>query len=629
MNQQQLQIARAALWHQTAATDSASPLLTFDDAARWLDDTGLCLFLPRHTQLPAPAPSFVEACLGATAVTPPPTAIAQATEIVNRLIDEHRVIPLNLLGAVSEQPDFLVTPEVLPWAAAVRGDRQWKAAPGGRTAPIVLRTWEALDRTGEMTSVAIREALGRELTEAAVLRALIELWTNLRAMPIYAAGGPTRWTLLKNRYPAQLATAANTAQTTALSALLCIYLRSAVAASAEEAEIFLSPLTARSRIREVIHGMTAARQIGTMSVGSQTLLFVEGSLPETVPAPEPEKPIATPAAFAPAPRIPFRKAPRPTRWEMPARSARPEQDGPRAPWQKKPAGPHRPRPSAEQPGGEGKTNLGPRPDSRPSRPDSKPSFAPRSNRPGAKPRFGPRPDSRPARPGSRPSFGSRPNRTGAKPWQRRPNTAFRKPSSTFRKPDTEVPGRRPTQEDRPQREQHWRGKDSASPQPRASRPWQKDRPRRDQPAQREGRPTREAGPREDHPFRPKSSRPAGSFGPKSGGKFAPKAGGKFIAKPGAKFRAKPGGKFIGTPGAKSGPETRFSGPRTSAAGKSRSGAGSSRSFRPGKFSPGKPNRPAGSGPRPASPGKPKNKFRNLPPRERNPRKNRNQEEKPE
>ncbi|MGB7135896.1 MAG: hypothetical protein WBD46_11450, partial [Acidobacteriaceae bacterium] len=312
MNQQQLQIARAALWHPTASAQGSAQgpadSLVYDEAARWLDDIGLCLFLPRPVQLPVPAPSLVEACVGAASLTPPPAAIAHATALAARLVAEDRAVPLNLLATHAEQPDFLITPEVLPWVAAVRGDRQWKAAPGGHTPPLILRTWEALDREGEATAIELREILGRELTEAAVLRALIALWTGLRAIPVATTTGePTRWTLLKHRFPDQMATGANTAQTTALSALLSIYLRSVVAATAEEAEIILSPLTSRSRIRDVLHGMTAARQFATMSVGTHTLLFVAGSLPETA-APEPE-PAATPQASSAAP--PSKPRPRP------------------------------------------------------------------------------------------------------------------------------------------------------------------------------------------------------------------------------------------------------------------------------------------------------------------------------
>lgn len=273
---------------------------SFDDAAAWLDAMGFCLFLPRHAQLPAPAPSFVEACLGAGHAAPLPAAIDAGMDLVTRLVAEGRAVPLNLMGSFSEQPDFLATPEALRWVAAVRGDRQWKAAPAGRTAPIVVRVWETLDRSRSQTAAQIREHLGRELTEAAVLRALVELWTTLRAVPEYAAGEPTRWTLLRDRFPQELTAGANTAQPTALSALISLYLLQAVAATAEEAEIFLSPLTSRSRIREVLHGMLATRQFSTMALGVQTLLYIEGSLPEIAPEPETEEAPAPQPARAPS-----------------------------------------------------------------------------------------------------------------------------------------------------------------------------------------------------------------------------------------------------------------------------------------------------------------------------------------
>jgi 23S rRNA pseudouridine2605 synthase len=709
LNQQQLQIARSALWHQTAATDPSAPLRTFDAAAQWLDEMGLCLFLPRHTQLPAPAPSFVEACSGAASVTPPPAAIAEATALATRLIDERRAIPLNLFGTFSEQPDFLTIPEVLPWIASIRGERQWKTAPGGRTAPIVLRTWEALDREGEMTAVELKDSLGRELTEAAILRALIELWTGLRATPIYSPDAPTRWTLLKNRFPSQLATGANTAQTTALSALLSFYLRSAVAATAEEAEIFLSPLTARSRIREVIHGMTASRQFGSTTVASQTLLFIEGSLPETPPEPEREQ-TATPQTPTPAPtpRAPFRKAPRPTKWELPSRDSRPSQDRPRAPWQKKPVVRHRPdadsarpdsdrpasdrdRPTASRTGRVGKpfpvprtgfrggARSGPGSASRPTsfsgqRSGARPTPFRGPQRPGPGERPGQRPGPRAVPPrgsGPRPADRSA-QRGAAKPWQRRPNNAFPKPA--FRKPEGEARpegapredrGPRPIDEGRPPREQKpWRSKSSAPRQfSGKDRPWQKDRrdkpsfrskpgrkfppdrPRPDRPRPAGERSEENRPPRDDRkfgstkfgprprftgarPFAPGKSASGKSFSGKSGpGKFGPRK-----AVPGKSLSGKSGPGKFGPP--KFGPRKFATGrpapgkPRPSSGpGSSRPGT-SERPFRPGKFSGGKPSGP-GRGPRPPRPGKPQNNFRKFSPGERNPRKNRSQEENPE
>jgi hypothetical protein len=468
LNQQQLQIARAALWHQNAA-----PLDTYDDVAPWFEEIGFCLFLPRHAQFPAPAPSLVEACIGAPSATPPPAAIGKATELATRLIDAQRAIPLNLLGTFSEQPDFLIAPEVLPWVAAIRGDRQWKTAPGARTAPIVLRTWEALEKNGAQTAVELREALGREVTEAAVLRALIELWTTVRALPVYTAGEPTRWLLMKERYAAQLATGSNTAQPTALSALASLYLRSAVAATAEEAEVFLSPLTARSRIREVLHGMTAARQLGTMSVGSHTLLFVEGSLPEVAPIAEEEPaPAAPPAerkAFRPRSDGPPRRDSREGRERRPPRPERPDRERggfpPRREFRPAAAGDERSRgerPRSDRPRGER--------EGRPARPfEKKRTWEPRER--GAKFR-GPRPEGGGAeRPRGEEHRGGREDRGERKPWQQRPGSGFQKREGRppFRKAPGERPERPAGREDRGERKP-WQQRPAGGFQKREGRP---------------------------------------------------------------------------------------------------------------------------------------------------------------
>ena len=512
MNQQQLQTARAALWHQNAA-----PLATYDDAAAWLEETGLCLFLPRHAQLPAPAPSLVEATMGAPGTTPAAGAVAAGMELAARLIDAGRAIPLNLLGTYSEQPDFLIAPEVLPWVAAIRGDRQWKTAPGGRAAPIVLRTWEALERQGAQTAVEVREILGRELTEAAVLRALIELWTSLRALPAYTPGEPTRWSLTKDRYAAQLATGASTAQPTALSALLSLYLRSAVAATAEEAEVFLSPLTARSRIREVLHGMTAARQFGTMSVGSQTLLFVEGSLPET--APEAEAALA-PAAGEASPALPAKghgREPREARKDFRGqRRGEPRSEprsGPRfEPGSEPRSGPRsergsergfeRPRdlrpPRREfRPGAgarkEAERGGGPGREGRPSRPfDKKRVWQPRERKPGFAGAGGEREGERRGRgagKGGAEKGGAGAGARGARPWQKRgagERTGGKPGAGEFRGRSREGrEGRRPfpAREGRVERPQG------------EGRPWQKNR--RSDGGREDRQPQRRGGP----PFR--------------------------------------------------------------------------------------------------------------------------------
>ncbi|HEX4040009.1 MAG TPA: hypothetical protein VHX37_18290 [Acidobacteriaceae bacterium] len=666
MNQQQLQIARAALWHPTASAEKsaqtpAGPLL-YDAAARWLEDMGLCLFLPRPAQLPAPAPSLVEACLGATSSTPAPGAIAQATELAARLVSEDRAVALNLLGTYSEQPDFLITPEVLPWVAAIRGDRQWKAAPGGRTPPLILRTWEVLDREGESTAVALREILGRELTEAAVLRALVALWTGLRAIPIAVPGEPTRWTLLKHRFPAQMATGANTAQSTALSALLSIYLRSAVAATAEEAEVILSPLTSRSRIREVLHGMMAARQFATMSVGSQTLLFVEGSLPDIVlPEPAPE-PIA-PAAERPRPwregrrppgpparqqerRGPQRFGPAggprrftPAREEKPRREIRPaaeggahkpsERSGTR-PWQRRESGPAKSgaRPARPWQRSEGRGSEGRGSEGRGS--EGRVNEGPEGR--------GPSTDRRPAagRGAGRPG-----ERSGAKPWQRRESG----PAKSGAQPLRPWQRRREGQSD-DRREARGPANDRRPASPGEGRPWRKPAGQPGQPWQ--NRPPRETGfnrtgakrPGRTGPDRTGAGRTGAGFarGDRAGSGFTP-PGGAPENRPGRPARPfRPGGEkgrpaFGGASGPGSRPDRRSDRPGPVGARPARPGA---RPQRPGTR-PSRPGaRPQRSGTRPPRSGPPfKKSFKNpsskskFPPGKQKPRKNRNQEETPE
>ncbi|MGB7190493.1 MAG: hypothetical protein WBD10_10180, partial [Acidobacteriaceae bacterium] len=283
MTSEQLQNVRAERWRQ-----SANPILTAEDAQAWIDGVGFCLFLPRRAQLSAPAPSFVEAVMGASAEAPARDAIESASSLLHRLVADAAVAPLNLFGpatfvngvvGASDQPDFLVARAALPYVFSLIGGRNWKSGPGTNVSPLVLEIWKQLDGAGAQTAAEIQSALGRELTEAAVLRGLVELWHGLRAIPV-SDGQTTRWELTQVRFAAELTASQKVAQPTALSALVSLYLESAVAASSEEIETFLSPLTSRSRVREVVNGLSATRQLGLVSIGAQPLMHVAGSLPE-------------------------------------------------------------------------------------------------------------------------------------------------------------------------------------------------------------------------------------------------------------------------------------------------------------------------------------------------------------
>jgi 23S rRNA pseudouridine2605 synthase len=263
--------------------------LTFEDARTWIEETGLCLFLPRRQFPSSVAPSFVEAVAGQQSPTSDPRHIQLAEELLVRLEQADVAVRLNLLGHPGEHPDFVVASWVLPYVYALRGDRDWRRSPqltGSRqVSPLAVQAYKQLE-VAETNIADLKHALGREVTETAVLRAITELWQQLRIIPVIAAPGvPAKWQLLRNRFQKAIAEGASTSQVTAISVLASIYLQAVIAASMEEVEIFLAALTSRSKVREVLRGLVATRQVHTISLGHAPHYYVAGTLPEFAVAP--------------------------------------------------------------------------------------------------------------------------------------------------------------------------------------------------------------------------------------------------------------------------------------------------------------------------------------------------------
>jgi 23S rRNA pseudouridine2605 synthase len=280
---EQLGQARLAQWHQ-----NGEALLTFENLRSWMNVAGLVLFTPRPQQLPSPAPSFVEAVLGTPNAEPTLADTDQARSLLSRMIAEGIAVPLNLLGTPAQNsgdvPDFIVSAPVFSYIFTLRGDKAWKQPPvtsgAFKVSPLAAATYEILSKRTMMSAYDLATELGKEVTETAVLRALNELWSHLRVLPIgQPDGGATLWELTGTRFTKQIKAGANAGQPSALSALISLYLGSALLASEEEIEVFLSPLAARSRIRDVVHALMGARELETLAVDGRTLLHVSGSLP--------------------------------------------------------------------------------------------------------------------------------------------------------------------------------------------------------------------------------------------------------------------------------------------------------------------------------------------------------------
>jgi len=263
--------------------------LTLEDARTWLEETGLCLFLPRKQFSTFVAPSFVEAVAGERNPAPAAKVVALAEDLLVRLETDGVAVRLNLLGQPGELPDFVVATWVLPFVYALRGDRDWRRSPqltGSRAvSQLAIQAYKLLE-AGDATIPQLKHALGREVTESAVLRAITELWQQLRIIPVISAPGRTpQWQLLRVRFQKAIAEGASTSQVTAISVLASIYLQAVITASMEEVELFLAPLTARSKVREVLRGLVATRQVHTISMGHAPQYYVAGTLPEfTVPS---------------------------------------------------------------------------------------------------------------------------------------------------------------------------------------------------------------------------------------------------------------------------------------------------------------------------------------------------------
>jgi hypothetical protein len=288
---EQLAVSRSAHWHQ-----DGNALLSIETLRAWVARSGLVLYAPKP-QLGAPAPTLVEATLGKAHATPELAELDAAKNLTARLIAEGSAVPLNLLGATgangTDVPDFVVSAAVFSYIFTLRGNKAWKQSPvtsgAVKVSPLALATYELLTQKVTMSAYDLATQLGNGVTEGAVLRALTELWSQLRVLPApQADGGATLWELATGRFTKQIKAGANAGQPSALSALISLYLGQAIVATEDEIESFLSPLAPRSRVRDVVHALMGARQLETLVIDGKTLLHVGGELPAfaAVAAPE-------------------------------------------------------------------------------------------------------------------------------------------------------------------------------------------------------------------------------------------------------------------------------------------------------------------------------------------------------
>lgn len=220
-----------------------------------------------------------------------------ARTMLARLVEDGAAVPLNLLGNSLGEPDFVCSAQAFSFVYTLRGDKNFKNEPATtgsmRVSPLAAKVYELLRSKGAMAAHELTAELGQGVVDSATLRALSELWAILRVVPMPdTTGEPSKWELTSGRYLRHIKAGANAGQPTALSALLSLYLSQAVAATSDEMEIFLSPLAARSRVREVVGGLSATNQLDSVIIEGKTAHFLPGALADL-----PEDNAAQPKAF--------------------------------------------------------------------------------------------------------------------------------------------------------------------------------------------------------------------------------------------------------------------------------------------------------------------------------------------
>ncbi len=273
MTEQDLEQQRAKLWHI-----DGNAIRTIEDARGFLEAVGFCVNYPERS-LPL-VPSFIGAHTGSAAGLPDakhafadPRA-QQATELMVRLLRERSAFEMNL----SRESDLIISAASFPYFYALIGDRNPKSPPrtkaqGAAVSELASSVFAALQKHGPLSKSQLQEHVGRESSQAALDRALSELWSILKITRVdYSAGAGASWDVLYRWAPEAVKEGMNISAPEAVSALVSKYLETVVAAEQDDIEQFLSHLTSRSRVREAVNALLQARELSFVTVGPKALI---------------------------------------------------------------------------------------------------------------------------------------------------------------------------------------------------------------------------------------------------------------------------------------------------------------------------------------------------------------------
>ena len=286
MTELELLQARAHKWRL-----DGQPLRTLEDARGFLESSGFCLMYP--TRPSVLVPTFVGAWVGADERLPmqqhayaDPRA-KEATELMVRVLRDKTAFEAPLFD---ENNAFLVSARVFPFFYALVGERNPKLAPKADSrsgySQVACDAFEIIRRRGPISKAKLGELLGGALSTVGLDRALGELWAKLRVTRVdYTAAEGSVWDELERWAPDKVWEGVGVSVGEALSALLSKYLDCVVAAEQEEVEKFFSNFVPRSKVKDSIHALLAAREFSFAHIGGKSLLQITPRREAFVPKP--------------------------------------------------------------------------------------------------------------------------------------------------------------------------------------------------------------------------------------------------------------------------------------------------------------------------------------------------------
>jgi 23S rRNA pseudouridine2605 synthase len=285
MTDAELQQQRKAKWRLDGRA-----LRTIEEARAFVEEVGMVLVYPLRPALPLP--TWIGAYTGSDERLPDarhafndPRA-REAEELMVRLLREKAAFESNVLG----ESNLLVSASLFPYYYALLKAQETKGtSKGAKLSPLATDVFKVIQQKGAVGKQQLRALLRGEPSPAALDRALAELWSRLRITRVgYSEHEGALWDTFARWAPQAVKEGAALSTAEGLSAMLSKYLDAAIAADQSEIEDVLSHLAPRSRIKEAVNALLAARELSFLHAGARTLIQI-------TPAPAERHPARTPA----------------------------------------------------------------------------------------------------------------------------------------------------------------------------------------------------------------------------------------------------------------------------------------------------------------------------------------------